>query len=574
MKLMISVFHGFFYRLVAFCFLLGISVSHAAIPLEQPAEISQSSAAVSKTTVPLAAITEELRQRFEVDITTQPILSKQLNSLVAISRFYTQRQYRPAWLTDTGLASWPADLLLALAEADREGLRATDYPIDELQQQLNAAQNNVATYSVAQWADLELRVTDTWFTYGEHRLGGRLNPHRIDREWGIKDHNRDLVPVLQDALTRNQAIEVLATLVPPHSGYERLRQALADYRTLEDNGGWVTISSGAKLAKGSRHGRVKQLRIRLLASGDLTEETAAQDTLFDDALSQAVKRFQRRHGLTDDGVVGPKTLAELNIPVAERARQIELNLERWRWLPDDFGRRHLLVNITDFTMSVIEDGRETFGTKVVVGRTKRPTPIFNADMSYMVLNPKWYVPYSIAVKDKLPKLRRNAYSLTGQRIRVYSGKREVDPGTVNWHQVSAKNFPYRLRQDPGPSNALGRVKFMFPNPYSVYLHDTPSRNLFTRDQRTFSSGCIRVADPIDLAEYLLKDDPRWNRKKILSATRGKWQKTVHLAEKIPVYLLYWTAWVDEDGTVNFRDDIYQRDRRLARAWSSTQPSGV
>ncbi|NJN45947.1 MAG: L,D-transpeptidase family protein [Candidatus Competibacteraceae bacterium] len=148
------------------------------------------------------------------------------------------------------------------------------------------------------------------------------------------------------------------------------------------------------------------------------------------------------------------------------------------------------------------------------------------------------------------------------------------PGTVNWHQVSAKNFPYRLRQDPGPSNALGRVKFMFPNPYSVYLHDTPSRSLFARDQRTFSSGCIRVAEPIELAEYLLKDDPRWNRKKILSATRGKQQRTVHLAEKIPVYLLYWTAWVDEDGTVNFRDDIYQRDRRLTRAWSGNQNSGV
>jgi len=570
---MMSVFHGLFYRLVALCFLLGTSASQAAIPLEQHAEISQSSAAVSKKTIPLAAITEELRQRFEADITTQPRLSKQINSLVATSRFYTQRQYRPAWLTDAGLASWPADLLLALAAADREGLRATDYPIDELQQQLNAAQNNAATFSVTQWADLELRVTDTWFTYGTHKLGGRLNPHRIDREWGIEDHNRDLVPVLQDALTRNQAIDVLATLAPPHSGYERLRQALVDYRTLEDNGGWPKISAGVKLAKGSRHERVRQLRARLLASGDLAAEIAAQDTLFDDALSQAVKRFQRRHGLTVDGIVGPQTLAALNIPVTERTQQIELNLERWRWLPDDFGRRHLLVNITDFTMSVIEDGRETFGTKVVVGRTKRPTPIFNADMSYVVLNPMWYVPYSIAVKDKLPKLRRNAYSLAGQQIRVYSGKREVDPGTVNWHQVSAKNFPYRLRQDPGPSNALGRVKFMFPNPYSVYLHDTPSRNLFARDQRTFSSGCIRVAEPIELAEYLLKDNPRWNRKKILSATRGKRQRTVHLAEKIPVYLLYWTAWVDEDGTVNFRDDIYQRDRRLARAWSSTQSSG-
>ncbi|MEZ5581525.1 MAG: peptidoglycan-binding protein [Candidatus Competibacteraceae bacterium] len=262
----------------------------------------------------------------------------------------------------------------ALTEADREGLQPADYRIDELQQQLTAAQTNGFDYSVQQWADLELRVTDTWFTHGMHRLGGRLNPRRIDREWGIKDHNRDLVPVLQEAVTRDQAVDVLKTLVPPHAGYERLRQTLADYRTLENKGGWPKISPGAKLAKGSRHGRVRQLRARLLATGDLAAETTAQDTVFDDALRQAVQRFQRRHGLKDDGVVGPQTLAELNVSVAERTRQIELNLERWRWLPDNFGPRHMLVNITNFTMSIIEDGRETFGTKVVVGQTKRPTP--------------------------------------------------------------------------------------------------------------------------------------------------------------------------------------------------------
>ncbi|NJN45945.1 MAG: hypothetical protein HC808_05060 [Candidatus Competibacteraceae bacterium] len=270
-------------------------------------EIAPHSAAVSGiSTIPLTAIAEELRRRFEADITTQPVLSKQLRSLVATSRFYMQRQYRPAWLTEAGLAPWPDDLLLALAEAGREGLRPTDYRIDELQHQLTVAKNTGATYSVTQWADLELHVTDTWFTYGTHRLGGRLNPRRIDREWGIQDHNRDLVPVLQDALTRNQAVDVLQTLIPPHSGYERLRQALADYRALEDNGGWPIVSTGSKLAKGARHARVRQLRARLLASGDLTAEAAGagQDTVFDDALRQAVKRFQRRHGLTDDGVSG------------------------------------------------------------------------------------------------------------------------------------------------------------------------------------------------------------------------------------------------------------------------------
>jgi murein L,D-transpeptidase YcbB/YkuD len=271
--------------------------------------------------------------------------------------------------------------------------------------------------------------------------------------------------------------------------------------------------------------------------------------------------------LREDGVVGPATLAALNVPVGERVRQIEMNLELWRWLPRDLGQRHIMVNITDYTMSVVEDGREVMGSKVIVGKPSRPTPVFAGEMSYLVLNPYWHVPPTIAVKDKLPKLRRNPYALSRQRIRVFAGGKEINPGRVNWRRVNARNLRYHFRQDPGPRNALGRIKFMFPNRYSVYLHDTPSKYLFNRDNRTFSSGCVRVADPIDLAEYLLSDSG-WSRKAIVSKTRGKRQRRVNLSEKVPVYILYWTAWVDDAGETHFRRDIYEHDKRLAKAFRS------
>jgi murein L,D-transpeptidase YcbB/YkuD len=256
----------------------------------------------------------------------------------------------------------------------------------------------------------------------------------------------------------------------------------------------------------------------------------------------------------------------MNVPVTERIRQVELNLERWRWMPDELGSRYILVNIPSFKMKVFEDDKRVIESKVVVGRQERQTPAFTANMAYLVLSPKWYVPRSIAVKDKLPQLKRSPNALARQNIRVFnSAGKEIKPGAVNWRAVSADNFNYQLRQDAGPRNALGGIKFMFPNPYNVYLHDTPSRELFSRNQRTFSSGCIRISNPVELAEYLLKSDPKWNRNRIKTASTSGQQQVVNLPQKVPVYLLYLTAWVDEDGLVNFRSDIYQRDKPMVRA---------
>ncbi len=491
-----------------------------------------------------------------------------LRSLESTIRFYAQREYRAGWLDASGGPSPAAeDLLKAVAEAEQEGLRSADYRPAELHKRLKAIQQQGSAAHPDALAEFDLLFTDTFLTYGSHLLAGRLPPRKVDPEWAIKPRARDLAVVLQEALAKETVSQSLRALRPREKGYVQLREVLRKYREVAAVGGWPTVVAG--LAPGAQGPRVRDLRARLQASGDLSGSDApnkSESAAFDKAVADAVRRFQKRHGLAETGTVNAETQAALNVPIAERIRQVELNLERWRWMPDDLGSRYILVNIPSFKMKVFEDDKRVIESNVVVGRRERQTPAFTANMAYLVLSPKWYVPRSIAVKDKLPQLRRSPHALARQGIRVFnSAGQEIRPGAVNWRAVSASNFSYQLRQDAGPSNALGGIKFMFPNPYNVYLHDTPSRELFSRNQRTFSSGCIRISNPVELAEYLLKFDPKWTRETIRTASTSGKQRVVNLPRTVPVYLLYWTAWVDEDGLANFRNDIYQRDKSMIRA---------
>ncbi len=511
---------------------------------------------------------ELLRQRLQVDTTreTVHVVGGPLSSPMAVSRFYAQRNYRPAWLEDG--RSLATTLVAILEKAEQDGLRIEDYHTRSLRLGLDdmAAGNGLSV-------DLELRLTDAFMTYGAHLLSGRLPQHWGQGRFSLTPRRMDLAVVLQEALSDGSLLQALANLASPHPEYGRLRAALERYREIAQAGGWPTIDPGPKLVRGDHGQRVARLQARLRVSGDLEPEPPipAGEAVFDLALEVAVKRFQRRHGLLADGVVGANTLAALNVDAHQRVRQIELNMERWRWLPEDLGRRHILVNIPGFDMRVVEDGRPVMEVPVIVGRSKRPTPIFTAKISYLVLSPYWYVPETIALEDKLPLLRRDPYALFREGIHVYDARTGVgvDPGQVDWKAVGKGNFPYRLRQNPGRSNALGSIKFMFPNPWDIYLHDTSSRHLFGRSRRMFSSGCVRVAKPYELAEYLLRDDPRWSRRAIENAARGGRERSVTLREKIPVHLLYWTVRAEEDGTVRFLDDIYDRDISLARALSSS-----
>ncbi|HNO61558.1 MAG TPA: L,D-transpeptidase family protein, partial [Plasticicumulans sp.] len=289
----------------------------------------------------------------------------------------------------------------------------------------------------------------------------------------------------------------------------------------------------------------------------------------DAALVEAVHRFQARHGLTEDGVIGAATVAAMNVSVRERIAQVRLNLERWRWLPGDLGQRYIVVNIPGFELQVIERGRPVLEAKVVVGTQVKPTPVFTGRMQQVVFAPYWNVPGTIASEELLPKLRKNPGEFVKTNMKVITGSGAVvDPTAVNWGEYHPGNFPFRLRQEPGAANPLGRVKFIFPNRYDVYLHDTSKPALFERSQRTYSHGCIRISRPAELAEYLLKSDPRWNRAAIDAAMDAGRERAVPVPEPLPVHLLYWTSWVDAQGLLQFRADVYGRDLALRKALSA------
>lgn len=343
-----------------------------------------------------------------------------------------------------------------------------------------------------------------------------------------------------------------------------LESALVHYRQLAAQGGWPQVPVGPALHQGDMDERLPLLRERLVASSDLPA-SESQGVLFGEILTEAVRRFQARHGLTADGVVGAKTLAELNVPIGERIRQLAASLERCQPLPSLLEPRHILVNIADFTLKLYEDGKLRLSMPVIVGRTYRQTPVFNGRISSLVLNPSWEVPHSIATKDLLPKIQKNPDYLKQSGFRVFrdwKSDTEMDPASINWAQLSPARFPYRLRQEPGPANALGRVKFPFPNPYNVYLHDTPAQALFQQDSRTFSSGCIRLARPLDLAVYLLQGTPLGSPEALTAALSSGKTKTVPIPSPIAVHIAYMTAWVDREGIIQFRRDIYHRDPAL------------
>ena len=501
-----------------------------------------------------------------------------IHASLTLPLFYERRVYQPAWSGDEGPLSHVNSLVQAIQDAHLEGLRAEDYHLDKILAILDMVRKDLKKQKPLDsgtLTDLDLLCTDAFLIYSSHLLSGRVNPVTIHVEWNAKRREADLAKVLEEALQKKQIIASLQSLVE-HPGYIRLRQTLAHYRKIEALGGYTLVPSGSKMQKGNRDERVKELRKRLIASGDLFSNMNENESFFDEALDQAVRHFQRRHGLDVDGVVGPATYRELNVSVEARIRQIVVNLERWRWLPQTLGKRYILTNIANFELEVVEDDHLIMSMHVVVGKTYRKSPVFSDQMSYLVFSPYWNVPVGIATKDILPEVRKDVNYLKKKKIKVYQGwgteARELDSQSIDWSQVQAKNFPFRFRQDPGPSNALGRIKFMFPNPYDVYLHDSPDRELFAKADRAFSSGCIRIEKPIDLAEYVLRGDPKWTRSAIISAMEGGVEKTVQLPEPIDIHFLYWTAWTDEDSTIHFRKDLYERDMVLYRALLEEPPT--
>ncbi len=482
-----------------------------------------------------------------------------------VRSFYAARGFQPAWHENGELLPDASESLGLIASASRDGLYPEEYHLNEIQAGLDM--------SVTLPQDsLDIMLTDGLLKYIRHRQNGRLNTQSADPQWLIRSAPVDAVAVLQTALESASVDRTLAALSPGDRGYQRLKNLLQAYRSLASVGGWPTVPPGLKLEEGVHDHRVQPLRQRLLLSGDIDTLDVTDTFDFDEQLELAVRRFQARHGLEIDGIVGRHTLAALNVPVEERIQQILLNMERWRWLPKELGSRYLLVNMAGFDLQVIENEATVMDMRVIIGRPYRSTPAFAAEMTHLVFNPYWNVPHKLALLDLLPAQQQDPQYLTRKGFRVFSGwskgATEIDPDSIDWSQYDASNFGFRLRQEPGVANSLGRIKFMMPNPYAVYLHDTPAQHLFKRAVRTFSSGCIRVEQPVRLATTLLQGGRRWADKDVKQIIESRENRAVFLPRKIPVYMLYLTAWVDDAGRVHFRDDVYGRDLLVRKAWNA------
>ena len=486
----------------------------------------------------------------------EPVLGTESNDerIIEVFVFYaSDRDYKPIWVRDSGPKSKAKEVVGIFKKADEMGLNPANYLVAEIEGMMGKTDPRGL-------AELEMVLTRAFIDFGRDVNRGRVLPQTASKDNAFTAREIGALTLIDGAENADDIAQFVKTLEPQTPEYARLKDALARYRAIEAAGGWPVIPKGPALKPGMKDARVPILRRYLAITGDLTHEGSGD--VYEPALVEAVKRYQERNGLTDDGIIAQTTLEMMNVPAGDRIHQIALNMERRRWMDDDLGSYYVFVNVADQALKVVKDGKTIHTARVVVGKPYTRTPIFSDTMKYIVLNPYWGVPPSIANGEYLPKLKKNPGYLRSQNIKVLgSNGKEIDPYSVNW--ASLKRVPYQLRQDSGPKNALGRVKFMFPNKFNVYLHDTPAKNLFAKDLRVFSHGCMRVQDPLALAALLLGDQG-WTKAKIDAQIAAGEQRVINLKQHIPVHITYLTAWVNKDGSVNFRRDPYKRDGQLAQ----------
>lgn len=488
-----------------------------------------------------------------------------------LEQLYHQNGLLPLWLDEGKPTPQARELVESLAGANSKGLNAEDYDAELLGQWLSEFGERGA--NPREIASFDVALSLVAMRYVSNLYIGRINPNNIDYGLNIEPKRVDLPNLIQKIAQSPQPTAIIDALEPKFPIYERLKAALPQYQRLAKEITPVQISFPKKLSPGDRHKDVPTLRQLLHALGDLEEikPDSAKSQIYGPELVQAVKRFQQRHGLTPDGIIGKSTVNQLNFPLADRLRQIQLGLERLRWLPERISGDYLIVNIPSFQLFGFRNG-SAFGKSdlqmnVIVGESVdgRHTPVFHADMTYIIFRPFWNLPYKITVKEMLPQILSNPGYLAKNNLELvpnFSPNAPVyEPSFRNIEMLTTGAL--KLRQKPGPKNALGLVKFAFPNHNNIYLHSTPSKGLFKKARRDFSHGCIRVEDPVGLAEFILADQGEWTRERIESAMNGSKPKTVTLKHPVPVYIFYSTVLADEEGTVSFYDDIYGHDLVLS-----------
>jgi murein L,D-transpeptidase YcbB/YkuD len=479
-----------------------------------------------------------------------------------IANFYQSNGYQSLWTGGGRDLSRRAALFEALANSDDHGLPTGRYNIDELEEKMRLARN------VHDLGRLEVELSRLFLRYARDVQTGILVPSRIDKALVREVPYRDRQSYLTDLQTSEPGAYFRA-LPPSTPAYTGLMRHKLSLETLLAGGGWGPTVAGGKLEPGDSGPGVVALRNRLVRMGYLRRSASP---LYDAPMTDAIRAFQRDHGLEEDGVAGQATLEQVNVSLQDRLRSIIVAMERERWINMERGVRHIEVNLTDFTAKIVDNGRVTFSTRSVIGAlaADRQSPEFSDQMEFMVINPSWNVPRSIVTKEYLPALQANPNAVRHLEI-IDSRGRRIDRSTVDFTRFSARSFPFSMRQPPSERNALGLVKFMFPNPYNIYLHDTPAKNLFAREVRAYSHGCIRLADPFDFAYALLApqtDDPQsFFQTKLADGM----EQTVMLKQPVPVHIIYRTALVDPKGRMEYRRDIYGRD---ARIWEALDKAGV
>ncbi len=477
-----------------------------------------------------------------------------------LQELYRLREYQPLWDNPEDMRT----LLSFVYAVENDGLDPEEYQPWRIQACLDEP-----PASLLFQAGCELLMTDALVRAAWHLAHGRVNPEDLDPHWNIPyGEERDLfVARLADAMQKGHLFQVVDSMRPVHRKYLDLKQALYRYRSYEADGGWESVPAGPVLSTvGIVDSRIPLLRRRLAITGDLPPGmraiagTGEEPDRYSRLLVEGVRHFQRRHGLAIDGAVGPETLRELNIPASARTRQLLINLERYRWFIGRLEPSFLLVNIAGFTLHYVENNSFRWRTRVIVGKPYWKTPVFRSMMTHVVFNPSWEVPPGIIKKEALPALRAGR-DYTGENGLEVIGRnnQRIDPASVDWKRYATGGIPFRLRQPPGPGNALGRVKFVFPNRHLVYLHDTPGKHLFDRTERAFSHGCIRVEHPLELAALVLGS----SIEKVHGYVAFGKTREVRLQEPLPVFLLYLTAGAEGDQ-VFFRRDIYDRDEPLGK----------
>ena len=518
------------------------------------------------------------------DLTSDPgTLGKFLNGVNLdndlrnyLQNFYEQREHDLAWISLADIKPEAKTLVDQVRKAHEHGLDSTIYNLEEIKVFYDTLYNNPGADDqlAAQYLKLDYIFTATYLSFASHLSGGVIDPEIADSNWVHYQKEIQWDSYLQKALDDGDIEASLEELVPQNPQYALLKDKLAAFRAKAENETIpALIPTTATMKPGESSEAIGLVKKRLIFWGDLDEKAADSKSVnvYDEQLEQAITKFQARHGILEDGKLGPETISMLNASLQSRIDQISLNMERLRWLPEDIGTHYVWVNIPEYQVKIINNGKEDLKMRVIVGERMNATPIFSDTMEFLVFSPTWTVPKSISTEEMLPKIKEDEDYFKDKNLLLYEnwspGAEEIDPEDVNWKKIDKEDFNFKIVEKPGKENALGSVKFMFPNSEAIYLHDTPADHLFEETERGFSHGCIRVEKPKELAEYLLEDngDEKWDMEKISEFMELDTPTTVTLKRKLPVHIVYHSAWVDEDAVIHFRKDIYSHDRTQKQA---------